>query len=318
MIPTVAVFCRVMPPLFPVRVTCPVSYKSWMNIAFLPKIMSFPYNTGDGSGSAFPQWETLQHSPLDTPVPTPSSGTYMDPMDLNLDDPQQQQQSLDDLTPTIDNTPILLHHPSENPQIQQRHRPRARSGTGTPSIHPIDALIFSRPGSASSTGGRIHPMGMSQLITHSQQFAPPSDPTHRSIPTPSSTPNPSSSKKTGPVRTTRTRTATPSSHPYLHQPQAQSSSPFAGVSIAPTSGPSMMTRSKVKQSVKFADTTATTSTRPGMGPMTHHGHGGMVERPVTRASSSPGGGEMQSSPRTAPEFFGTTVTAECVAPSSLK
>src|SRR5882757_781418 len=106
--------------------------------------MSFPYTTRDASGSGFPQWETLQHSPLGTPAPTPSSGTFrldMDPMDLNLDDPslasrpqqpQQQHPTADDFTPTIDNTPILLHHPTEHPQLQQRHRPRAPSGTGTP------------------------------------------------------------------------------------------------------------------------------------------------------------------------------------------
>ena len=279
--------------------------------------MSFPYNTGDGSGAAgsgFPHWETLQHSPLDTPVPTPSSGTFhldMDPMDLNVDPSRshQQQPTTDNLTPTIDNTPILLHHPTENPQPQQRHRARAPSGTGTPSMHPIDALIFSRPGSASSThtaGSSIHAMGMGHLI---HQFASSPDPAGPSSSTPA--PGPSSSKPTGPVRTTRARTAaTAPSHPYIRQTPPSSSSPFVpniGLPSASTLGPTIMTRSKArKQSVKFADT-PTTGTSAGM---VHHKQGGMVERPAT---SSSGSGSMQPLQRTGTAFFGTTVTTGCAA-----
>lgn len=261
--------------------------------------MSFPYNTP-------PQWETL-HSPQDTPVPTPSSATFR----LHLDD------QLPGGAPTIDNTPILLHHPTENPQMQERHRPRAPSGTGTPSMHPIDALIFSRPGSASSThtgGSSIHTMGMGHIIQ--QHFA--SSPESGSTPAP--TAGPSSSKQTtGALRTTRARTAaTASSHPYLRQTPSSSSSPFMqNIGIPPTSGPTIMTRSKArKQSVKFADapTTAPDPTSMGMEPITHHsGHSGMVERPVASSSGGGGGGTMQPLQRSGAAFFGTTVTTGCAA-----
>jgi len=276
--------------------------------------MSFPYNTPDGSGAAGSQWETLQHSPLDTPVPTPSSATFR----LHLDDPSRPLQTADDdnLAPTIDNTPILLHHPTDNPQLQQRHRPRAPSGTGTPTMHPIDALIFSRPGSASSThtgGSSIHTMGMGHIIQ--QHFAPSPDQAGQSGSTPAPTAGPSSSKQTtGALRTTRARTAaTASSHPYLRQTPSSSSSPFIqNIGIPPMSGPTIMTRSKArKQSVKFADTPTTAPTSTPMGPITHHGHGGMVERPAT--SFSGGGGTMQPLQRSGAAFFGTTVTTGCAA-----
>ena len=82
MIPTVAVFCPVLEPRGAiVHVTSHFVRLdiNWVPWVLLPPNMSFPYNTGDGSGAAgsgFPHWETLQHSPLDTPVPTPSSGTF--------------------------------------------------------------------------------------------------------------------------------------------------------------------------------------------------------------------------------------------------
>lgn len=91
------------------------------------------YSGGDQQQQQQQHWESL-HSPLDTttpPIPTPPT-------------PFQHHH----LQPSpIDNAPILLHHPHENPPHQPRH-----SLTPTGPVHPIDALIFrSLPGSASST-----------------------------------------------------------------------------------------------------------------------------------------------------------------------
>ncbi|KAF9527410.1 hypothetical protein CPB83DRAFT_895220 [Crepidotus variabilis] len=217
--------------------------------------MSFPNHYGQYSGTnemygsnpstpaqqqlqdSFPQWETIDrhhqldhHSPLETtPLPTPSSANFQMHLEGDHEDPGPPPMVVPSQTSPVDDTPILLHPPTEVPHI---HPPPRRPGPTE--MHPIDALIFRPPGSSSSAA---------------------------STPGSSGTAHASSSKPSGVVRTNQTtRGRPPSSHPYYRPSVTQVG--IGASFVAPrhagssTANATMTTRAQAKkQNVRFAGAT---------------------------------------------------------------
>ena len=270
--------------------------------------MSFPYDQYPGdmytgqdqaqhqqqqhpsASGSFPQWETLSdqlQQPLHSPLDTPGSGTLA--MQLELDDMH--------VPSPIDNTPILLHHPRDNPPP---HRQRHAPATANP-LHPIDAVIFGSNRPRSSASAASTPPGAGPSTSSS------------------------SAQPTGVVRNPpRTRTASATagaSHPYYrpHTTTTMTAGTSAGTGPASSSpfmtpnptaafeplasgtgrrGSAVMTRSKTKKQTGISATTS---------------HGGMIERPPARRSTSvataaaaAGASSSMPSPTVRQSLFGST------------